>query len=221
MKTLLGCSMVVGLGVTLQAETPQAPAPRFQLLVFNFAGLSNEMLVRSMRETARIFRQGGVEMDWIHCPPYSSEGPTQPTPCQFVRDVPQFQLRLLSASADKILIPDPERHGFALFTDGGEPSSTVYVFADRATKFTENQKSRRARVLGYLISHELGHLLLGLRGHSVAGIMHVPWRGEELKMVFQGSMCFHPAETRRIRSRLRELADESQKEVIPRTAANS
>ncbi len=205
MKTLLGCSMVVGLGVTVQAETPQSPAPRFQVLVFNFAGLSNEMLARSMRETARIFEQGGVEMSWIHCPPYSSEGPAQPSPCQFGRDVPRFQLRLLSASADKILIPDPERHGFALFTDGGEPSSTVYVFAHRAEAFTEGKEAFYSRMLACLVSHELGHLLLASRRHSIAGLMHVPWRGKEQAMIFQGTLGFHPRDCERMRGRLREM----------------
>ena len=215
MKTLLGCSILVGLAVTLQAETPRETAPRFQVHVYNFAGLSNDTLVRAMREAGRIFEQGGIEMSWIHCPPFSSQGPAKPTPCQHSGNVPEFEVRLLSASAAARLVRDPQAHGLAQFTDDGRPSSTVYVFAHRAEDFTAGNKSFYVQVLGCLVSHELGHLLIPRRNHSVAGLMHVPWRGEELEMVFQGTLGFHPKEVKRVHGRLREILQAEARRPAP------
>ena len=35
--------------------------------------------------------------------------------------------------------------------------------------------SRCTSILGHAITHELGHLLLGVGSHSAAGVMHGPW----------------------------------------------
>jgi hypothetical protein len=58
-------------------------------------------------------------------------------------------------------------------------------------------------ILGELVNHELGHLLLGSGSHSSNGIMHVPWHLKELEMISQGLMVFMPQETERMRTNIR------------------
>ncbi len=41
--------------------------------------------------------------------------------------------------------------------------------------WTLDQKVSTAEVLGHVIAHELGHLLLNTPGHSTHGIMHGEW----------------------------------------------
>ncbi len=58
-------------------------------------------------------------------------------------------------------------------------------------------------ILGHLIAHELGHLLLGEGGHSAGtGIMHVPWQTKELERIKRGVMWFLPGQTERIRAQI-------------------
>jgi hypothetical protein len=57
-------------------------------------------------------------------------------------------------------------------------------------------------MLGHLMAHELGHLLLGVRSHSASGIMHVPWQKKELEIIAQGSMLFTPWEAQTMRSKI-------------------
>jgi hypothetical protein len=54
-------------------------------------------------------------------------------------------------------------------------------------------------ILGHVLAHETGHLLLGADSHSVSGIMHVPWRVKDLEIMAEGRMLFTPGEARRMR----------------------
>jgi hypothetical protein len=47
-----------------------------------------------------------------------------------------------------------------------------------------------ADILGTVIAHELGHLLLGSNSHSGVGIMRAHWQGEELRRLSRGGLWF-------------------------------
>ncbi len=59
-----------------------------------------------------------------------------------------------------------------------------------------------ARVLGHVMAHELGHLLLGLNAHSRQGIMCPSWHGDELHLASTGSLLFSEDQARLMRERL-------------------
>jgi hypothetical protein len=64
-------------------------------------------------------------------------------------------------------------------------------FYDRVEQRTENAELR-ATLLGDLMAHELGHLLLGPRSHSPRGIMCAIWGTQELRNAAQGALLFEP-----------------------------
>jgi hypothetical protein len=45
-------------------------------------------------------------------------------------------------------------------------------------------------ILGCVIAHELGHLLLGSNGHSDRGIMQSQWEPRQVKQLLTGSLLF-------------------------------
>lgn len=53
------------------------------------------------------------------------------------------------------------------------------------------------------MAHELGHLL-GIRGHSMLGVMHMVWTRQELTMAQQGRLLFTSDERRAIREQVRK-----------------
>jgi predicted membrane protein len=55
-------------------------------------------------------------------------------------------------------------------------------------------------VLGYVLTHEVGHLLLGSNSHAVNGIMSPHWNGAELRRISEGPLLFLPSESRILRS---------------------
>ena len=57
-------------------------------------------------------------------------------------------------------------------------------------------------LLGVVIAHELGHLLLG-EGHVPDGVMQAQWGGAAVKALERRWLQFNPAQRDRIQSKLR------------------
>jgi hypothetical protein len=76
------------------------------------------------------------------------------------------------------------------------------VFFDQAMELHASWNVALADVLGNVMAHELGHLLLGSNSHSGVGIMRAHWQGEELRRLSRGSLWFTNEQADRIRGRL-------------------
>ena len=46
----------------------QTPTPLISVLVFDYAGVSGEVLNAGLGNATRILKSGGVEVVWVHCP---------------------------------------------------------------------------------------------------------------------------------------------------------
>jgi hypothetical protein len=97
---------------------------------------------------------------------------------------------------------DPAEFGFTLLSDRGEAATSAFVCAECIETLAQGVESRLAGILGCMMAHELGHLLLGRGSHSGAGIMHVPWGHKELDQAEAGNLNFVRLEVRRMRAEL-------------------
>jgi len=59
-----------------------------------------------------------------------------------------------------------------------------------------------ANILGNVMAHELGHLLLGSNSHALSGIMKARWENEELERIAKGGLFFTIEQAELIRERL-------------------
>jgi hypothetical protein len=91
----------------------------------------------------------------------------------------------------------------SLFADAlglAEPQvRRAYVFCDRVAALNERASASIPSILGDVIAHELGHLLLPLPGHSPGGIMR-----PELNLKLRPAETFTKTQAREILSRLRQ-----------------
>jgi hypothetical protein len=76
------------------------------------------------------------------------------------------------------------------------------VFFDQAMELHVSWNVALADILGNVMAHELGHLLLGSNSHSGVGIMRAHWQGEELHRLSWGSLRFTNEQADRMRGRL-------------------
>jgi hypothetical protein len=65
-----------------------------------------------------------------------------------------------------------------------------------------NKGPSLAAILGDVIAHELGHLLLGSNTHSREGIMQPHWQAEQLGRIAKGQMHFTPEQASKMRTKL-------------------
>lgn len=197
MKTLVGGWVLLGLVGALAAQAPR-PEPKIQVFIYNYAGVSAETLARAEREATRIYSRTGIAMEWLDCP-LTADQATQYAACQLPVSAARLTLRILSRTmADRIGL-SKVTFGSALLPEDSGFGTVAQVCAHCCEELAKGNESMYAAVLGHVMAHELGHLLLGTGSHGATGLMHVPWDKKELKSIAQGSLLFTSWEGEKMR----------------------
>ena len=101
---------------------------------------------------------------------------------------------LLSAEMERRARPDRATLGMAI-----PGARLVWVFVGRVEFLAAWCSARPSDVLGHVIAHEIGHVLLGLGAHSSAGLMAATL---DLPRIALGGLWFDHGQAAIIRARL-------------------
>lgn len=206
-NTLISSWLLASLAVIGEAHSPETES-KIEVHVYNYASLSPGMLTGTEHETAGIFQRMGIKIEWRNCP-RSAEELARNTTCDLPGAPTRFILRLLSTEMAQRLPLRSEVFGFAALPLDGGFGVVVDVFADRVAEMARAEESRVV-ILGHLVAHEMGHLLLRTATHSVAGIMRAQWCSQDLERVREHRMFF-----------LTEQEGTIREQVWARTLSNS
>jgi hypothetical protein len=163
-------------------RTHQSPETelKIEVHIYNYAGVVPELLAPAQQEAARIYRRASIAMEWRDCPRTPEEAVLN-TICDGRSGPTTIILRLCSNEMAPSFPVGGDIFGFALLPSNHGFGVTANVFAARAQEMAVDGETQRA-ILGHVIAHEFGHLLLGEAGHPAgAGIMRVPWGTKELQ----------------------------------------
>ena len=161
--------------------------------VYNYAHISGSELNLSQSVASEIFRESGIEIRWYDCGP-SANADGDPY-CSASTQPETFNLRICNNCTDFLKTPEHEVRGFVT----GE-TATVSSTWNRELP-TANYVSSEL-ILGRVIAHELGHILLG-PGHSPVGIMKAHWTANDLDPGKLGMLVFTKKQGTLIRSALK------------------
>jgi hypothetical protein len=158
-------------------------SPAITVLVFNFRQVPAATLVKAEKEAGRILEQAGVPVTWRDCP-------TGNEPCRRGSGRVFFLAMMAGPVQNKFL---DTISGYAVL-----PAHLATVHYDYLPRMPDGQNNKQdtALVLGCVIAHELGHLLLGAHGHSIAGIMQAHWGIEQMQRALMSQLSFLPEEAR-------------------------
>jgi hypothetical protein len=172
------------------------PATQVRIAIRNDARILERVLTQAADEASRIFRQAGVDTVWIVCRSSNAGTSTQPD-CLSPGDLTHLSLRIVPWSSQL----GDSTFGVAFLSDEGVG---VYgdVFYPLVEKLHSDCDASLSRVLGHVMAHEIGHLLLGLRSHSALGIMQPHWQGEALRRIGMGTLLFTAEQARSMREKL-------------------
>jgi hypothetical protein len=153
------------------------------VLVFNFRQAPSEVLLKAEKEAGMILEHAGVPVTWRACP-------TGSDPCQKGPGRVFFLAMMAGPVQNKFL---DTTSGYALL-----PDQLAVVYYDYLPRLPggESNKNDSALVLGCVMAHELGHLLLGAHGHSISGIMQASWGIEQTRRALMSHLFFLPEEAR-------------------------
>lgn len=167
--------------------------------------LRHLLLEEAEKEAGRIFHAAGIEISWVNC-----IGGKQVARCRVEPGLNEFVLHIVKSgktSSDSVF-------GEAFLAADGT-GKYCDVFFERIKREAEPSVTLE-RLLGSVMAHELGHLLLTSKAHSLWGIMQPIWRQDELSRVGMGTLLFNPAESRLMKSRSEAMilaATESSRET--------
>jgi hypothetical protein len=173
--------------------------------IYNYSQASPAMLKRAEREAGRILGEAGVLAVWLECPVGPSTVSPQ-KPCQKAPEDTKIELRVLGAP-----IRNKSRDTVFGFTIHPVLASVYYEHVVRRAK-NDNVEFDIPTILGCVIAHELGHLLLGPKGHSDTGIMRSPWKRNQIQQLMTGTLLFTTGQSKLIRA-------EAQRRMSPQTEA--
>ena len=89
--------------------------------------------------------------------------------------------------------------GFAVAHDPERLPYNAFVFCREVESLADRYAIRRASVLGNVMAHEIGHLLIGFDSHGVDGVMKGNWGGKDVVLAAQGGMLLDKSEAARLR----------------------
>ena len=171
------------------------PPRQLTLRIYTYAIVQPGILKRAQRETNRIFQRFAIETAWLHCPT-SPQQLSANRACAGRSGPNHLVLKLLPESMSKRYGFQRGIFGFALPTAKARPGVTISLFFARVldlayyggvgTSFEDAQ----ALILGHMMAHEVGHLLLGPGSHSAKGIMAFPWDKKILTSMERGRLQF-------------------------------
>jgi hypothetical protein len=177
-------------------------APKLTVFVYNYAAIGSDDLANTEQEAARIYGKIGVEIQWLDCALSPRQAARFPA-CQIATGPTKLAVRILPRSMAERMRRAHDCFGFALYPEDPAFATVANVFAHLAEQIADRHRLRPSVILGHIVAHELGHLLLGPGSHSSQGIMRAPWLRKELERVAQGSMTFLPRESQSIQSNVR------------------
>ena len=173
----------------------EEPTVNISVLVYNYAGAAPGTLAGAEHQADRILNQAGVRAVWFDCSVKAGKL-DEKSICRSGLGNQNIVLRLLSRHTPT-RVPD-FAFGFAV-----SPGLASVYYGDAAVMAERQQlRSELPILLGCLMVHEIGHLLLNSYGHSPTGVMQAEWGPTQLQQSLTGLMTFTPAQSRLIREKV-------------------
>jgi hypothetical protein len=185
------------------AEEMGRKSPQATITVYNDAEVPPIVLHRAEQRAESIFVRANFEVAWVNCPQASSDDALA---CNRIDQPRHLALRIIPDAAGSVSnvalgVAFLSPHGVGRYCD---------VFWKRAEDLQAMSNLDLGGVLGSVMAHEIGHLLLGSNAHSVSGIMGAHWEGEELRRIAMGNLWFAPQQAKLMRGKARLLESPEQ-----------
>lgn len=170
--------------------------PMLSVHLYDQAGVRARTLNCGTAEAARLFRAAGIRVDWEQP---SAEAPEDQgidmtnAASRRIETRRYLVVRLVRGTPANVF---PGALGFALpFAHRG---AHVTIFYDRMEALTKSVNAPMYVILGNVIAHEMGHVLLGSSDHAKGGLMQERWGAASWRLASAGVLAFGREEAKRM-----------------------
>ena len=167
--------------------------PTLTVVVYDYAGLSDSSMKEVESLSAVLLSRAGIRTQWVHCLGHQP-GP-RPALCDGDLETGSVMIRiLLSHPGQPNKLGDPL--GWA-----SVGNSYASLDASEIRKYADHNGLPTGNLMGYVATHEIGHLLLGEK-HALSGIMRAVWGKTEYRDMAQRWLGFSDSERQALRQAL-------------------
>ena len=174
MKAITGFLVTMVLAVTALTVRAGADA-RVALTVrlYNTSGIPTPEMIAARGAAGSILRDSGLNPVFRHCGHHISREDAI-DPCDEPLKPSEVVVRVINAPAFNATL-HPDAYGVTYVVRETNRGWLATVFSDRIGQAAERVGVEPGRLLGLVMAHEVGHLLLGSGYHGEAGLMRAEW----------------------------------------------
>ena len=166
--------MVVLAALITCVNAGAEPAPALTVRVYNGSGVSAADLATARQAIETAFEGSGVELTVRQCGRVSENYVDS---CRESLQPLEMVVRIIDAPLSSQTV-HPDACGIAYVVGETDRGWLATAFSDRITSAAVRVGVDAGTLLGLVISHELGHLLLGSGYHGWSGVMRADWSEE-------------------------------------------
>jgi hypothetical protein len=174
-----------------------AQAPRVAIVVHNRARVPGGVVQDAQEIVNRMYEAAGIGLDWFHI------SPTLET-ARF--NGQKVHVLIMRKNESAHFRHTQDAVGFTP-ASGSSYGPLAYILEHRVRAVSRGYSVLPSVVLGAVMAHELGHMLLS-SGHARDGVMRAKFNQADLRRVARGQLGFTPAQAADLRARLTRHSEE-------------
>ena len=183
------------------AQRPDlASVSRLTVRLYDYADIEPKMIERTCGEASRVLFSAGIAILWEQCRT-SAKDTNQDASCAQRAGAHVIQLRIHPREMAKKLTKRGIEFGYSIPLENGF-GIIAGVYVDRTREMARSLGLDLHVVLGHLIAHEIGHLLLGTNSHAKTGVMRPTWRDREVRLAVTGVLGFTEAQAQEMQAQV-------------------
>ena len=165
---VLTAALLMTTGGGVAAESPVTLIVR----LYNTAGIPPDELAAARHTADAILRDPGLEVTFRQCGSATDS-------CDQPLARSEVVVRIIDAPPFNATL-EPDAFGLTYIVKSTNRGWLATVFADRIGSAATRVGVEPSTLLGRVMAHEIGHLLLGIDYHGSAGVMRAEWSNETL-----------------------------------------
>lgn len=175
----------------------EPPTREITIHLYNLSGVSEAVLDGAIREASRIFRTAGADLVWERGNPDAEEAHASDRSGKPV--TAGRRRRYLVVRIGKGLTFGVPAAALGESLPYAKSGISTTIFQERVESLCEREGLDLSALLGYVMAHELGHVILSLDVHTARGIMRARLGAVEYRLAGWGQLRFDPEQEAKIR----------------------
>jgi hypothetical protein len=207
MRIIVGCLVASCALCGAASADPQGTSNidlGIAIRIYDYSRVSESSLSEAKAIVTRVYGRIGVRIEWTGIM-RNGRLTSLPSCTQDAgrRPVAQLTINVITSKMADRARMKKDVIGYAAVPTHGM-GRIAYVIHERIRTNAAAVGMREAHLLGLVMAHEIGHLLLPGLGHAQSGLMRRQMEAADLRQIYEGQAAFKPAEADLVRRTLEE-----------------